>query len=54
MQGKKQQVKDGLKRINVDVPQYVHDFLSSLHGNKKVNAELILINEAKKKGFKDE
>ena len=54
MTQKKSPIKEGLKRINVDVPQYVHDFLSSLHGNKKVNAELILINEAKKKGFKDE
>lgn len=54
MTQKKSQIKEGLKRINVDVPEYVHDFLSSLHGNKKVNAELILINEAKKKGFKDE
>lgn len=54
MTHKKSAIKEGLKRINVDVPQYVHDFLSSLHGNKKVNAELILINEAKKKGFKDE
>jgi len=51
MSEKKSVIKDGYKRINVDVPLSVHEYLSSLHGNKKHNAERILMEAAKKAGF---
>lgn len=49
----KKQIKPGLKRVNCDLPEYVHDFLSSQHGNKKYNAEAILMAAARKNGFRE-
>lgn len=40
------------KPIRCDLPKHVHDYLSSLHGTKKYNAEAILIAMARKNGFK--
>lgn len=37
-----------LKRVNIDLPDYVHDELSMLPGCKKPNAERLLIIWAKK------
>ncbi|QDP46612.1 MAG: hypothetical protein Tp1137MES00d2C23059491_31 [Prokaryotic dsDNA virus sp.] len=44
--------KPKLTRINCDLPPHVHDFLASLHGTKKYNAEAILMAAARKNGFK--
>ncbi len=52
MKKAKSQIKAGMKRINCDVPECVHDYLASLHGTKKYNAEAILIAMARKNGFK--
>lgn len=41
-----------LKPVRADVPQYVHDYLESLHGSKKYNVEAILMAAAKRNGFK--
>lgn len=40
------------KRINLDLPPHVHEYLASLHGTKKHNAEAILFAAARKNGFK--
>lgn len=48
----KKQIKEGLKRVNCDLPEHVHDYLVSMHGNKKYNAEAILIAAARKNGFR--
>lgn len=45
-------MKEGNKPVRCDVPKYVHDYLASLHGTKKHNAEAILMAAAKKNGFK--
>ncbi len=39
-------------RLNMDLPQHVHDYLASLHGTKKYNAEAILMAAARKNGFR--
>lgn len=44
-------MKQETTRINCDLPEYVHDFLKSLHGTKKANAEMILIEAAKAAGY---
>lgn len=41
-------------RLNMDLPQHVHDYLASLHGTKKYNAEAILMAAARKNGFRAE
>lgn len=45
-------MKDGNKPIRCDLPLHVHEYLASLHGTKKYNAEAILIAMARKNGFK--
>ena len=40
-------------RLNMDLPQHVHDYLASLHGTKKYNAEAILMAAARKSGFRE-
>lgn len=40
--------------IRADVPREVHDYLESLHGSKKYNAEAILIAAARKNGFREQ
>lgn len=40
------------KRINLDLPPYVHDYLASQHGTKKHNAEALLMAAARKNGFR--
>ena len=52
MSVKKSQVKEGMKRINCNIPEYVHEYLASLHGTKKYNAEAMLISAARKNGFR--
>lgn len=42
------------KPIRCDLPKHVHDYLKSLHGTKKHNAEAILIAAAQRHGFKPE
>lgn len=48
----KEQTKKKTVRLNMDLPKHVHDYLSSLHGTKKYNAEAILIAAAQRHGFK--
>lgn len=50
----KDQTKKKTVRLNMDLPKHVHDYLSSLHGTKKYNAEAILIAAAQRHGFKPE
>ena len=45
-------MKDNNKPVRCDLPPHVHDFLKSLHGTKKYNAEAILMAAARKNGFK--
>lgn len=40
------------KRINLDLPPHVHEYLDSLHGTKKHNAEALLFAAARKNGFR--
>lgn len=46
-------MKEKNKPVRCDLPKFVHDYLKSLHGTKKFNAEAILIAAAKRNGFKE-
>ena len=50
---KKESKPKQTKRINLDLPPHVHEYLDSLHGNKKNNAEAILMAAARKNGFRE-
>ena len=45
-------MKNDNKPVRCDLPMYVHEYLESLHGTKKYNAEAILMAVARKNGFK--
>lgn len=47
-------MKESKKPIRCDLPQHVHDYLASLHGTKKYNAEAILMAAARKNGFRED
>lgn len=51
---KKPQTKKGLKRVNCDLPIWVHDYLESLHGTKKHNVEALVMAAARRNGFREE
>jgi len=44
--------KLGVKRINCDVPQFVHEFLEDRRGSKQFHAQEILIKAAEDAGYK--